>query len=144
MISKYFLLLLLSMGISLPNLSVKAAQTLAIHNCLFCNIINKAEPAKILFEDNEFIIFDKPNPGQNNFTVNVLICPKRHVENFKTLDELDKYERELPSKMIFLAQKFSKRLSGEQSYRLEINNGAPMQGVFHLHMHFKSHNFLIH
>lgn len=48
-------------------------------NCLFCKIIKKEIPAKIIYEDKDVLVFLDINPITNGDT---LVIPKKHFENY--------------------------------------------------------------
>ena len=49
-----------------------------IDDCIFCKIVKKEIPAKIVFEDEELLAFKDINPIDK---VHLLIIPKDHIEN---------------------------------------------------------------
>ena len=51
-------------------------------DCLFCKIANREIPAKIIYEDDQLLVFEDVNP-QAPF--HVLIIPRRHIS---TLNEV--------------------------------------------------------
>lgn len=57
-------------------------ETGAIKSCLFCSIVEKKEPATIVYEDSRFIIFKTIAPASTN---HLLISPKKHIQNFAAL-----------------------------------------------------------
>ena len=102
-------------------------------NCIFCKIINKQIPAKIVAENDDVIVIQDIAPKA---PVHNLIIPKKHIENIISLDENNAH---VAAKMLLMAQELSARLSGSAAFRLIINNGADAgQSVFHLHYHFLS------
>ncbi|MDD2208603.1 MAG: HIT domain-containing protein [Bacilli bacterium] len=54
-------------------------------NCIFCKIIKKEIPSKILYEDNDFIVIMDANPDSNG---HILIIPIKHYKTFEDLDDL--------------------------------------------------------
>lgn len=113
-----------------------AAQITA--NCVFCDIIEKKSTSNIIEETDDILVIEK-KPIRK--PVDCLILPKKHIENCKFLDSKNDYDSTILSKMFFMAQNLSKKLTGKQDFQLVINNGSEAgQTVFHLHMHFKSAN----
>ena len=45
-------------------------------NCLFCSIIEKKFPSKILYEDKTVIALEDKNPQA---PVHILLLPKKHI-----------------------------------------------------------------
>ena len=52
-------------------------------DCLFCKIINKEIPSKIIYEDDDLIAFLDISPTTNGDT---LIVPKKHYKDFLEID----------------------------------------------------------
>lgn len=98
--------------------------------CLFCKIINKEIPAKIISENESAIAFldIKPvNPGHS------LIVPKKH---YSTIEEIS--EGELCAVILMLKEiggKIKDKL-GYKGYNVSLNND-PVAGqeIPHLHFH---------
>jgi len=102
-------------------------------SCIFCKIISGEIPATVVAQnDDVFVIQDRAPKAP----VHYLIMPKVHIENVKELEEANSH---YVAKMMLMAKELSKKLSGSQSFRLIINNGADSgQSVFHMHCHFLS------
>lgn len=102
--------------------------------CIFCRIIDKKIPSKIVYEDELSIAFEDINPQA---PVHILIVPKRHIPDVQSITDGD---RELLGHLFWVAARISaeKGLAGG-GYRLVINNGAGAgQSVFHIHLHLLS------
>ena len=99
-------------------------------NCIFCKIINKKEPAKIVYQDKDVICF---LPNKVEVYGHTLIAPKKHYA--------DLYD--IPEDVLFKLVKVAKKLT--LSYRKKINaTGANLmhasgvdgeQSIFHFHFH---------
>lgn len=61
-------------------------------SCIFCDIINTKTNTKILFEDENFILFKDIKPASS---FHFLVIPKKHIPNVKALTTADKPMREL-------------------------------------------------
>ncbi len=62
------------------------ASETTIKNCIFCKIVKKEIPAKIVYEDNDFLAFLDINPVSNG---HLLLIPKsHHTQMSETPDEL--------------------------------------------------------
>jgi len=98
-------------------------------DCLFCGIIGRKIPAKIVFEDDRALAFDDVNPAA---PVHVLVVPKRHVPTLN-----DAGDGDLAGHLLNVAA----TVAGEKGvartgYRVVVNvNRDAMQTVFHLHIH---------
>jgi histidine triad (HIT) family protein len=103
-------------------------------NCIFCKIIEKKIPAKIIYEDDSVIAFEDVNPQA---PVHALVVPKKHIPDIHSMTEAD---RELIGHLFFAARKIGadKGLDAK-GYRMVINNGPGAgQTVFHIHLHILS------
>lgn len=100
-------------------------------DCLFCKIVEKKIPAKIVHEDDRMLAFDDIHPQA---PVHTLVIPKRHVVSIQDCGAED---RDLLGGLLQTCTKVAK-LKGltESGYRLVANTGADGgQTVFHLHLH---------
>jgi histidine triad (HIT) family protein len=100
-------------------------------NCIFCSIIERKAPAKIVYEDETVIAFQTINPVA---PVHLLIVPKRHIESVNTLLPQDE---ETMGHLFTAAQKIAIQAGIAQAgYRLVTNTGPDGgQSVYHIHMH---------
>lgn len=96
---------------------------------VFTKIINRELPAKIHYEDDEFIVIDDIAPYA---PVHVLIIPKRP---YQTLEEVDESNADFHSKILLLARKIAKMLGISDNYKLFLNVGKQVQLVHHIHLH---------
>jgi histidine triad (HIT) family protein len=99
--------------------------------CLFCKMITREIPAKILFEDDDVLAFADIKPVA---PTHALVIPKRHIQS---LNETEPADAELLGKLL-LAAKRAAREAGLTSngWRLVINSGPDAgQSVFHIHAH---------
>ncbi len=95
--------------------------------CVFCKIIGKEIPAKLLYEDEDVIVFPDNNPVK---PVHLLIVPKKHVEDFIMVDD-----PALFSKLLLVVQKMVAREGlKDRGFRVVLNGGGA-QLVLHLHIH---------
>ncbi len=99
-------------------------------DCIFCKIIKKEIPAKIIYEDDKFLSFLDIEPNTEG---HALVISKDHVENFSSLSSLA--AAELIQAVHKIAPQLVKIL-GADGYNLAINNGrAAGQLVDHAHWH---------
>jgi histidine triad (HIT) family protein len=96
---------------------------------IFSKIIAKQIPAKIAYEDEQYIVIHDVNPQA---PVHVLVIPKRAIA---TLNDLQPGDAELVGGMFLVAAKVMKDL-GYSDFRTVFNCGAgAQQSVFHIHLH---------
>lgn len=102
--------------------------------CLFCKIVQKQIPAKIMHEDEYSVAFQDINPQA---PVHILIVPKKHIADIHSLTITD---RDIIGHLFFIAKTIaSKQGLDKGGYRLVINNGPDAgQTVFHVHLHLLS------
>jgi histidine triad (HIT) family protein len=103
-------------------------------NCIFCKIIAKKIPSKIVYEDDLVTAFEDVNPQAPMHT---LVVPKKHIPEIHSMTEKDKV---LVGHLFFTAKKIAEdKGMDSKGYRMVINNGAGAgQTVFHIHLHILS------
>ena len=99
--------------------------------CLFCDIVEKKIPAKIVFEDDMVVAFRDINPQA---PLHLLVIPRKHIS---TINDLTEEASPVISHMVITARNLAKELGFEESgYRLVLNcNNDGGQTVFHIHLH---------
>lgn len=100
-------------------------------DCIFCKIVDKKIPAKIIYEDDLAIAFEDINPKA---PVHVLVIPKKHISTSLDINESD---NDLVGHMFQVANKIAKDKGiAERGFRLVMNcNKDSGQTVFHIHLH---------
>lgn len=98
-------------------------------NCIFCKIISKEVPSKIVFENSGTIAFEDVKPQA---PVHIIIVPKLHVEKL-----CDVKDAKLVGDLVMAANAIAREKNiSESGYRVVINcNKDAGQAVFHLHLH---------
>jgi len=96
---------------------------------IFSKIIKKEIPAKIRYEDDDFIVIDDINPIA---PVHVLIITKKA---YQTLEDIDLSDIDMHAKILLTARKVAKLLDIEKNYKLFMNVGKKVQQVHHVHLH---------
>lgn len=99
-----------------------------MENCIFCKIIDKKIPSKILYEDEVVMVYLDINPMHTGHT---LIIPKTHYKDLddieeKTLNHIMKIAKKIK---LLLEEKLS--ADGVQL----IQNNGNIQEVKHYHLH---------
>jgi histidine triad (HIT) family protein len=98
-------------------------------DCLFCRIVRKEIPAKLVAEDEHCVAFRDINPQA---PVHVLIIPREHVPSLNQATDAAMLGR----LSLMAADIARKEGVAEAGYRTVINtNAAAGQTVFHVHLH---------
>src|SRR5690242_8470958 len=100
-------------------------------DCLFCKIIEKKIPAKIVHEDDLTLAFDDINPQA---PVHTLIIPKKHLV---AVQDCGAQDQGLLAHLLLTCTKVAKQKGlMESGYRIVTNTGRDSgQTVLHLHLH---------
>lgn len=107
-----------------------------MNDCIFCKIIDKKVPAKIIFENELMVIFYDINPKAD---VHLLLVPKKHIDSMFEIE--DKHEH-LIGQLMIQANKTAKEFNFD-GYKLVTHVGERGgQEVFHLHIHMLGYNKL--
>jgi histidine triad (HIT) family protein len=97
---------------------------------VFEKIIAREIPAKIIWEDDEAVVFHDVNPQA---PVHVLIVPKKVIPRLADAMEGD---RAMLGKLLLVARDVAKKLELSSGYRVVINSGPDAgESVPHLHVH---------
>lgn len=99
--------------------------------CIFCRIIRRELPSRILFEGEEIVAFEDINPQA---PTHILVVPRRHIA---TLDDVSGADQALLGSMMLTAASIARdRQINGSGYRLVLNtNRGAGQSVFHIHLH---------
>jgi histidine triad (HIT) family protein len=102
-----------------------------MEDCLFCKIVAKKIPAKVVFEDDRILAFDDIRPQAPAHT---LIIPKEH---FASLNDLPEGKADILSYILMKARQIAQDKSIFRSgYRIVLNTARDSgQEVFHIHFH---------
>jgi len=100
-------------------------------NCIFCKIINKEIPSKIIFENDKVVAFNDIHPLA---PVHVLLITRKHIPTIVDITEEDK---DVMGELIWAAKKIADGLRlSENGYKLLFrvkDHGG--QEVPHVHLH---------
>ncbi|HEY4491034.1 MAG TPA: histidine triad nucleotide-binding protein [Acidobacteriota bacterium] len=99
--------------------------------CIFCKIIKREIPSKIVYEDEEVVGFEDVHPQA---PTHILLVPRTHVA---TLNDVDAEHQSLLGALMLAGVAVAKdRKISSSGYRLVINtNRGAGQSVFHVHLH---------
>lgn len=100
-------------------------------DCIFCKIIKKEIPSKIVYEDDMVIAFEDVNPQA---PVHLLIVPRKHIP---TLLDLTPEDNQLIGHIFLTANNLAKNKGISVSgFRTVFNcNKDAGQAVYHIHLH---------
>lgn len=99
-------------------------------DCIFCNIITKKIPAKLVFEDDDLIVFHDIHPKAST---HLLVVPKKHIAS---LAELTHEDAALMGRLTVKLGSLAKAQGLTSGFRTVINTGpAGGQEVYHIHYH---------
>ncbi|MBD3231590.1 HIT domain-containing protein [Candidatus Dependentiae bacterium] len=108
-------------------------------DCIFCKIIKKEVPSKIIKETENVLVIEDISPKA---PIHYLILPKKHIRN---LHYLQREDSKLSYEILAIAKKLAHEIQQEKSlekpvaFNFLINNEEQAgQSVFHLHAHFIS------
>ena len=100
-------------------------------DCLFCRIVTREIPSKLVYEDERLLAFEDINPQA---PLHVLVIPKIHLAS---LDDLTPEHDALVGEMLRRAAAIARdRGFSERGFRTLFNtNREAGQTVFHIHLH---------
>lgn len=99
--------------------------------CLFCRIARGEIPAKIAYQDEEFVALHDIDPKA---PTHVLVVPRRHIRSVSALEEAD---ANLAGRLLLTGKRVAAETGIDHSgYRLVLNTGGDAgQSVDHIHLH---------
>jgi histidine triad (HIT) family protein len=100
-------------------------------DCLFCRIVRREAPARILFEDARVLAFEDVRPQA---PVHILVVPKAHIAS---LNDAPEGSEELLGTCLIAARRAAREKGlAATGYRVVLNTGRDAgQAVFHVHFH---------
>ena len=100
-------------------------------DCIFCRIIRKEIPSRIVYEDDQVVAMEDIAPVA---PLHILIVPRKHIDNVLDLDDGD---NALVGHIHQVAGHIARtRGVAEKGFRIVNNTNADAgQSVFHIHFH---------
>jgi len=99
--------------------------------CAFCQIAAREKPARILYEDEDCLVFSDINPKA---PVHLLVIPRKHITSLN--DDLENDKALLGHMMAIVGRVAKEQGIDGSGYRTVINTNAEAgQTIFHLHIH---------
>ena len=98
-------------------------------SCLFCRIVRREIPAKLVHEDEQTLAFRDIDPKA---PTHVLVIPKTHVPSLN-----EATDAEMLGRLMLVARDIAQTEGlTTDGYRTVVNTGAHAgQTVFHIHLH---------
>lgn len=102
-----------------------------MNDCLFCKIINRDIPSRLVYEDEAVLAFEDIKPQA---PVHILLIPKEHIAS---LDEVSEEHAALLGRLLVKARDIARAKGLERTgFRVVLNTGRDSgQEVFHVHFH---------
>jgi len=102
-----------------------------MESCIFCRIVRKEIPARIVYENERILAFEDIRPQA---PVHVLLIPKVH---FASLNEAPEDVEGLLGELLVRARAIAGQKGiGASGYRIVLNTARDSgQEVFHIHFH---------
>jgi histidine triad (HIT) family protein len=99
------------------------------NDCLFCKIVRREIPAKLVYEGDDCVAFRDIDPKA---PVHVLVVPRAHVASLNDVSDAS-----LVGQLAMVAAEIARQEGiAESGYRTVVNtNRDAGQTVFHLHLH---------
>jgi histidine triad (HIT) family protein len=98
-------------------------------SCLFCRIVRREIPAKLVHEDEHTLAFRDVDPKA---PTHVLVIPKAHVASLNEAQDAEMLGR----LMLVAASLAASEGLASDGYRTVVNTGPNAgQTVFHIHLH---------
>jgi histidine triad (HIT) family protein len=100
-------------------------------DCIFCEIVERKAPAKIVHEDADTVAFEDVNPQA---PTHVLVIPRKHIA---TINDLAPEDDAVVGEMYRVAAAVARQRGiAETGWRTVMNaNRDAGQSVFHIHLH---------
>ncbi len=100
-------------------------------DCLFCKIVAKEIPARLVHEDDQAVAFEDIDPQA---PTHLLVIPKKHIA---TLNDVAAEDEALMGRLHTVAAKLAReRGFADRGWRAVVNvNRDAHQLVFHVHLH---------
>ncbi len=103
--------------------------------CVFCKIINRDLPSKIIRENDDVIVIEDRSPKA---PIHYLIIPKVHIVNINHMQDTEEHYK-IVREMFKMVRKITFDLPGDKSFNFIANNGESAgQSVPHMHWHILS------
>lgn len=100
------------------------------HSCIFCKILAREIPARMVYEDSACIAFHDINPQA---PVHILVIPRKH---YASAEQAEESEEPVLGHLHRVAAQLARQHHITDGYRVVMNTGLGAgQSVFHVHLH---------
>ena len=100
-------------------------------DCIFCKIIKKEIPTKVIYEDDRVLMFEDINPQA---PLHALVIPIIHLPT--TLGAKDEHKDYIFKIFEVISKVMQEKGYSQDGFRIVLNtNQAAGQTVFHIHFH---------
>jgi histidine triad (HIT) family protein len=101
-----------------------------VPGCVFCDIVSRKIPSKLIHEDPLAIVLHDIHPRA---PIHFLVIPREHIAD---LDAATPEKKPLLGHLLMVAKEVARAQGLKNGYRVVINRGADGgQSVDHLHVH---------
>jgi histidine triad (HIT) family protein len=106
--------------------------------CIFCQIVEGTLPAKIVYRDDQVVVFEDIKPVA---PVHLLIIPTQHINSIRDIDDS---KADVLQTLVKTANRMAKEKGiHDAGFRININAGPNGgQTVYHLHLHLMGGRFM--
>ena len=104
-------------------------------DCIFCKVVKKELPTKIIFENEYCVAFNDIKPVS---PTHILVIPKVHIKNLWEVEDVvgTLHATSLLGKLLLSVKEIAKQENLNDGFRTVINTGDNGgQTVYHLHLH---------
>jgi len=110
----------------------------SVQDCIFCKIIKKEIPAKIIHEDQDLIVFHDISPKAK---LHLLVVPKEHIASLAHANSDNDVHSLMLGKALIKLNEIAKQNNATNGFRTIINTGrGGGQVVDHIHIHLLAGN----
>lgn len=102
-----------------------------MNDCLFCKIASGTIPAKVIYQDDQVLVFEDINPQA---PIHLLVIPRQHLDS---LEQAEAGDVPLLGHLMSTCAKVARHAGiAETGYRVVVNTGVQGgQTVSHIHLH---------
>ena len=98
--------------------------------CIFCDIVNNSEPAVVVEDSDEFIVFRTIAPATKD---HLLVCPKEHINNVYSL--CGEEHARLVKRLRSAGSRCLQLLGHTEDAQRHCFHVPPYNSIDHLHLH---------